>query len=148
MDLAQALLVFVVLSPGVVCGLFALLWLVGWVPPERVLSRATGITFSACVFAIAGLLWNIGLSSNPRVVVTFGNWFAVRDYHFPVVLMADGLSLPFLALTAVLAGLIGQFSATYLHRDRGYLRFFFLLHLFAYGSLLAFAAGSFDQLVA
>jgi NAD(P)H-quinone oxidoreductase subunit 5 len=62
--------------------------------------------------------------------------------------MADRLSLPFLALTAVLSGLIGQFSATYLHREHGFLRFFLLLHLFAFGSLLAFAAGSFDLLVA
>ena len=81
-------------------------------------------------------------------MVTFGNWFAVDDYHFPLVLMADRLSLPFMGLTVVLSGLIGQFSATYLHRERGFLRFFLLLHLFAFGSLLAFAAGSFDLLVA
>ena len=81
-----------------------------------------------------------------RVTVTFGNWFAVGDYHFPLVLMADRLSLPFLAMTVVLSGLIGQFSATYLHREPGFLRFFVLLHLFAFGSLLAFAAGSFDLL--
>jgi NADH-quinone oxidoreductase subunit L len=48
----------------------------------------------------------------------------------------------------VLSGLIGQFSATYLHRESGFLRFFLLLHLFAFGSLLAFAAGSFDLLAA
>jgi NADH:ubiquinone oxidoreductase subunit 5 (subunit L)/multisubunit Na+/H+ antiporter MnhA subunit len=48
----------------------------------------------------------------------------------------------------VLSGLIGQFSATYLHRERGFLRFFLLLHLFSFGSLLAFAAASFDLLVA
>jgi NADH-quinone oxidoreductase subunit L len=80
------------------------------------------------------------------VVVTFGNWFAVHDYRFPLVLMADRLSLPFLAMTVLLSGLIGQFSATYLHRERGFFRFFVLLHLFAFGSLLAFAAGSFDLL--
>ena len=81
-------------------------------------------------------------------MVTFGNWFAVHDYHFPLVLMADRLSMPFLAMTVVLSGLIGQFSATYLHRERGFFRFFLLLHLFAFGSLLAFAAGSFDLLAA
>ena len=63
-------------------------------------------------------------------------------------LMADRLSLPFLALAVVLSGLIGQFSATYLHREPGFLRFFLLLHLFSFGSLLAFAAGSFDLLAA
>src|SRR4029077_4572255 len=74
-------------------------------------------------------------------------WFAVHEYRFPLVLMADRLSLPFLMLTALLSGLIGRFSATYLHRERGFLRFFLLLHVFAFGSLLAFAAGSFDLLV-
>jgi NAD(P)H-quinone oxidoreductase subunit 5 len=71
----------------------------------------------------------------------------VQDYRFPLVLMADRLSLPFLAMTVVLSGLIGQFSSTYLHREPGFFRFFVLLHLFAFGSLLAFAAGSFDLLV-
>jgi NAD(P)H-quinone oxidoreductase subunit 5 len=64
-----------------------------------------------------------------------------------MVLMADRLSLPFLGMTVVLAGLIGQFSVTYLHREGGFFRFFLLLHLFTFGSLLAFAAGSFDLLV-
>jgi NADH:ubiquinone oxidoreductase subunit 5 (subunit L)/multisubunit Na+/H+ antiporter MnhA subunit len=145
-NVSQALLVFVVLAPGVVFAVFALLWLFGWTAGERLLSWITGLTFAACAFGIAGLVWTI--KSGATVTVTFGNWFAVGTYHFPLVLTADRLSLPFLALGVVLAGLIGQFSATYLHRESGFLRFFLLLHLFAFGSLLAFAAGSFDLLAA
>jgi NADH:ubiquinone oxidoreductase subunit 5 (subunit L)/multisubunit Na+/H+ antiporter MnhA subunit len=52
----------------------------------------------------------------------------------------------FLGMTVVLVGLIGRFSVTYLHREPGFFRFFLLLHLFAFGSLIAFAAGSFDLL--
>ena len=147
MAYSQAMLVFVVLAPGAVFGVLALLWLVGWVPGERVVSRITGVTFSACILALAAILWRLAAAGATAVTVTFGNWFTVHDYHFPLVLLADRLSLPFLCLTVVLAGLIGQFSATYLHRERGFLRFFLLLHLFAFGSLLAFAAGSFDLLV-
>jgi NAD(P)H-quinone oxidoreductase subunit 5 len=143
---AQAALVFVVLAPGVVFGTLALLWLLGWVPGERTVSRITGLTFSGCVLALAALLFKLASSGDTAVVVTFGNWFTVHEYHFPLVLMADRLSLPFLGMTVVLSGLIGQFSATYLHREEGFLRFFLLLHLFAFGSLLAFAAGSFDLL--
>ncbi len=147
---AQAALVFVVVSPGAVFGVFALLWLLGWVPGERAVSRITGLTFSACVIALAVPLWKLAaLSGTPgdaAVVVTFGNWFAVHEYRFPLVLMADRLSLPFLGMTVVLSGLVGEFSATYLHREQGFFRFFLLLHLFAFGSLLAFAAGSFDLL--
>jgi NADH:ubiquinone oxidoreductase subunit 5 (subunit L)/multisubunit Na+/H+ antiporter MnhA subunit len=148
MNFSQVALVFVVLAPGVVFAVLALLWLLGWVPPERLLCRITGQTFSACVLALALLIWKLAATGDRAIVVAFGNWFAVGDYHFPLVLMADRLSVPFLGLTVILSGLIGQFSATYLHRERGFLRFFLLLHLFAFGSLLAFAAGSFDLLVA
>ena len=147
MSLSQGALVFVVMAPGAVFGLLALLWLFGWVPSERVLSRITGLTFAACVFALAGLAVDSRDNGASTVMVTFGNWFAVHEYRFPLVLLADRLSLPFLAMTVVLSGLIGQFSATYLHRESGFFRFFLLLHLFAFGSLLAFAAGSFDLLI-
>jgi NADH-quinone oxidoreductase subunit L len=149
-SIPQAILVFVVLAPGVVFGILAFLWLLGWTPGEPVLTWITGLTFSACVLGIAELVWTIASASNGRasVEVTFGNWFAVESYHFPLVLIADRLSLPFLALAVVLSGLIGQFSATYLHRESGFLRFFLLLHIFAFGSLLAFAAGSFDLMAA
>jgi NADH:ubiquinone oxidoreductase subunit 5 (subunit L)/multisubunit Na+/H+ antiporter MnhA subunit len=147
MSLSQGALVFVVMAPGAVFGLLALLWLFGWVPSERVLSRITGLTFAACVFTLAGLLWTLATTGASTIIVTFGNWFAVHEYRFPLVLLADRLSLPFLAMTVVLSGLIGQFSATYLHRESGFFRFFLLLHLFAFGSLLAFAAGSFDLLI-
>ncbi|HEX6896848.1 MAG TPA: proton-conducting transporter membrane subunit [Bryobacteraceae bacterium] len=143
----QATLSFVVLAPGAVFAVLSLAWMLGWTAGERAVSRITGITYSACVAGVAVLVWRLAGTHAP-VQVAFGNWFTVHDYHFPLVLLADRLSLPFLALTVVLSGLIGQFSATYLHRERGFLRFFVLLHLFAFGSLLAFAAGSFDLLVA
>ena len=150
MSPSQAILTFVVLAPGLVFGILASLWLLGWTPTERLLSWITGLTFSTCALGIAALVWAIESASKDAAVVTvtFGSWFAVGDYHFPLVLMADRLSLPFLGLAVVLSGLIGQFSATYLHRESGFLRFFLLLHLFAFGSLLAFAAGSFDLLAA
>lgn len=148
MVFSQAALLFAVLAPGIVFAILALLWLLGWAPAERLLSRITAATFSASIFALAGIVLIFAATGAPSVTLTFGNWFTVGEYHFPLVLLADRLSLPFLLLTVILSGLIGQFSATYLHRDSGFLRFFLLLHLFAFGSLLAFAAGSFDLLVA
>ncbi len=148
MNFSQLALVFVVLAPGAVFAVLALLWLLGWAPAERTVARITRQTFAACVLGLAAILWKLASTGDGAVVVMFGNWFAVGEYHFPLILMADRLSLPFLGLTIVLSGLIGQFSATYLHRERGFLRFFLLLYLFAFGSLLAFAAGSFDLLVA
>lgn len=146
MSLSQVILVAVVFAPGVAFALLSLSWLLGWVPGERVISVITGFTFSLGAFGLSALLWKLAASGSTQIIVTFGNWFAVQDYRFPLVLIADRLSLPFLAMTVVLSGLIGQFSSTYLHREPGFFRFFVLLHLFAFGSLLAFAAGSFDLL--
>jgi len=145
-NFSQVILIAVVFAPGIVFALLSLSWLLGWVPAERGISLITGGTFFLCALGLCGLLWKLPGSGSTAVIVTFGNWFAVEDYSFPLVLMADRLSLPFLAMTIVLSGLIGQFSSTYLHREPGFFRFFVLLHLFAFGSLLAFAAGSFDLL--
>ena len=147
MDLFQGLLVFAVAAPGVVFTALALLWLAGYEPREGFIARITELTFATSVAAVAAIGWKTWARGG-FIAVSFGNWFTAGEYHFPLVLMVDRLSLPFFAMTVGLAGLIGQFSVTYLHRERGFLRFFLLLHLFTFGSLMAFSAGSFDLLVA
>ena len=147
MDLYQSLLVFAVAAPGVVFTTLALLWLAGGEPREWFIARITALTFATSMAAVAAIGWKIWAGSG-AIAVSFGNWFTAGEYHFPLVLMVDRLSFPFFAMTVGLAGLIGQFSVTYLHRERGFLRFFLLLHLFTFGSLVAFSAGSFDLLVA
>jgi len=146
-DLFQSLLVFAVAAPGVVFTALALLWLAGYEPREGFIARITELTFATSVAAVAAIGWKTWARGG-FIAVSFGNWFTAGEYHFPLVLMVDRLSLPFFAMTVGLAGLIGQFSVTYLHRERGFLRFFLLLHLFTFGSLVAFSAGSFDLLVA
>jgi NAD(P)H-quinone oxidoreductase subunit 5 len=147
MTAQQATLLFVVFTPGVVFFVLSLLWLLGWNAPERFLSRVTGLVYAAATAAVGWLVWLVAARGEPAVVVSLGDWFAVHDYQFPLVLLGDALSLPFLALTVVLVGVIGQFSSTYLHRDPGFARFFLLLHLFAFGALLIFSAGSFDLII-
>jgi NAD(P)H-quinone oxidoreductase subunit 5 len=148
MDFLQTLVVFVVAAPGLAFVLLSLAWLAGLSPSERLVSRLTALTFSASAVALAPVCWKLLVRGGAPIAVAFGNWFAVGEYRFPLVLLLDRLSLPFVALTVALAGLIGEFSVTYLHRERGFLRFFVLLHLFTFGSLLAFSAASFDLVVA
>ncbi len=143
----QLILLGVVLAPGVVFALFSILWLLGWDAPERALTRITAVVYSAATTAVAWMAFSMHMAGVESVAVPLGDWFTVHDYHFPLVLLGDRLSLPFLALTVILVGLIGQFSATYLHRDPGFARFYILLHLFAFGALLIFSAGSFDLII-
>ncbi len=148
MSIPQAVLIWVVLAPGVVFAALALFWLLGYTPGEKFLTRLSSAIYLGCTAGIAVLSWTILASRAAPVgiVISLGNWYAIGHDHFSLVFMADRLSLPFLALAVVLSGLIGHFSATYLHREPGFLRFYLLLHLFAFGSFLAFAGGSFDVL--
>src|SRR5690348_4746633 len=138
---APMLLMVAVAVPGVTFAALALAWLLGWSPSERLIARVTDATLLLAALALAGVCRHLG---SGRVLASAGDWFAAGSYRFPLVLVADPLSAAFLIMTVVLAGIAARFSVTYLHREPGYLRFFLLLHLFVFGSLLMFAAGSLE----
>lgn len=140
----EALLLSILAAPAVLFLLFSCLWLLGWTPHERVMANTTRVSY---MLMVAASLW-LFLGGERRILVSMGDWFQAGEYRFPLVLFADRLSLPLIALTAALVGLVGAFSVRYLHREEGFFRFFVLLHLFAFGALLIFAAGSYDLLTA
>jgi NADH:ubiquinone oxidoreductase subunit 5 (subunit L)/multisubunit Na+/H+ antiporter MnhA subunit len=128
--------------------LLGLVWLVGGHLPERMMSRLTKLAYLALSIIAGMLAWHLYSEAVPSLRVSAGSWFSVADYSFPLTLVLDRLSLPLVAMTVVLAGLVGSFSVRYLHRDPGFQRFFLLLHLFAFGALVVFTAGSIDLLIA
>jgi NADH:ubiquinone oxidoreductase subunit 5 (subunit L)/multisubunit Na+/H+ antiporter MnhA subunit len=142
----ETLLTALVLAPGIVFAGLALGWLLGWTPPERWMARVTGTTYSASIAVAAVLGWTL-FSTGNAIRTPVGHWFQAGSYHFELSLVADRLSWPLLQLTTILVGLVGVFSVRYLHRDRGFFRFFLLLHLFAFGAMLVLAAGTFDLLL-
>ncbi|MEU4803993.1 proton-conducting transporter membrane subunit [Actinosynnema sp. NPDC023587] len=121
-------------------GAFLLLGLVSWADlplGERTVSAVTVLSAATS----AGLL-GVVATAGP-VEVPLGTWFE----GFPLVLVADGLSLPVGVLSGLLGALIGAFSRRYLHRDPGYRRFHLLLALFVAGVQLVVLAGTLDLLV-
>ncbi len=149
MTLQETLLIAIVAAPGVLFLTLSAAWLAGASFPERFLARASGAVFAFSGLGSLLLAGSIFAGSGPgELTVSLGNWFSVGDYEFPLELLADWLSLPLMAVTAILIGLVTKFASRYLHRERGYLYFFLLLQAFGFGSLLLFAAASFDLLVA
>ncbi len=144
MDLLLALLV---IAPGAVFAALSLAWLLGWTCGEKLLARLTAFVYSAEVIAAAAIGAHMWISGQTAVRTPVWQWFHAGSYEFELSLVADHLSWPLLQLTTVLVGLVGVFSVRYLHRDRGYFRFFLLLHLFAFGALLVLTAGTFDLLL-
>ncbi len=128
--------------------LLSFLWLLGVVPSERVIGRTTKIIYGLMFLALIGL--GKMLIDHPlhSIRIEIGEWFRVEHYEYPLAFILDVTSLPFVALTIILTGIVGSFSITYLHRDAGFLRFFLLLFLFTFGALLVFTASSLDLLIA
>lgn len=145
---AETIASLLVATPGLVFLTLAAAWLLGWRGDEKVLARVTLTTYSLLTIGVAVLAWMLWRRGLPVLTVSWGNWFEAGHYGFPLALMFDRLSLPMAALTIVLVGIVGSFSVRYLHRDPGYFRFFLLLHLYGFGSLLLFTAASLDLLVA
>ncbi len=143
----QDLILATLLAPGSVFLAFAFIWLCGWHPREKFVSRLTGLTYGFSFTTTLALGWLMAHNGVRSVSVPLGDWFSVHSYEFPLILSIDRLSLPLVALTTFLVGLVGVFSTRYLHRERGFFRFFLLLHLFAFGALLIFSAGSIDLLI-
>ena len=121
---------------------------------ERVISRCaqtaivTGLIASIAMLGLM-LIWN-----DTQVPIEFGSWVHVdhnhqdiKDhYHFVFKFEFDRLSVPFVILTFVLCGTIGAFANRYLHRERGYNRFFVLLSLFVVGMVTTSLAGTVETL--
>ncbi len=144
----ENLLIGVIALPGVAFLLLSLAWLVGWNPTERTISRLTASAFTGSSIGAVVLAAAMMAAGRHAVEVSLGQWFAVHEYEFPLTLLADRLSVPMLVLTTLLVGLVAAFSRRYLHREKGFARFFLLLNLFGFGSLLVFAAGSYDLIIA
>jgi NAD(P)H-quinone oxidoreductase subunit 5 len=144
---SELFLLLIAALPGAAFGLLGLFWLLGWNASEKVIGRLTAGAYSLTVVMILLLALSMQALGLTAVSVSLGPWFAVHHYQFPLTLLADRLSVPLMALTAMLTGLIAAFARRYVHREPGFPRFFLLLNLFGFGSMLVFAAGSFDLLI-
>src|SRR5262245_28718734 len=112
--------------------------------------RATGRLCQTAV--LTGLLSAVAIlaimlaSGTRHEVIDLGEWVVVQDYDFSVKLVFDRLSVAFTILTLILCGTITAFGIRYLHRERGYNRFFVLYSLFVAGMVTAAIAGTIETL--
>jgi NAD(P)H-quinone oxidoreductase subunit 5 len=144
---SEQVLLLIVVAPGVTFLLLGLAWLLGISLRERTIVRLTLAVFLVMGVSACNLTWSMFVGGLSSVNFTGGTWFKAGEYSFQLDLQADRLSLPLMALDAILVGLVGLFSKRYLHREAGFERFFVLLHLFAFGSMLVFSSRSFDLLI-
>lgn len=141
------LLAYLLLAPAAFVLSMGAAWLLGARPSERLIAAAARVLSIGMVVAAAWLAGLVFFAGAP-VVLSFGAWFSLSHHAYELAFAADRLSAGFVLAAAILAGVVGSFSVRYLHRDPGFFRFFLLLHLFLFGAMIVFTAGSLDLLIA
>ena len=136
----------VVLAPVVLLACLGLSSLLGRDLGERTITIACQAATVAGLLAAVTILGLMLATDQRHVTVRLGDWVAVPHYHFSVKFVFDRLSVPFVILSFVLCGTIGAFASRYLHRERGFNRFFVLYAVFVLGMVVAGAAGTIETL--
>jgi NADH-quinone oxidoreductase subunit L len=113
---------------------------------EVATGRLVRLTMAMGLFAALGVLALMLLQGTRSVNVLSLEWIAVPHYQFLLKFVFDRLSVPLVILTFLLCGTIGSFATRYMHRERGYNRFFRLLAIFILGMIITCLAGTVETL--
>lgn len=113
---------------------------------ERATNRLVRLTTAAGLLAGLGVLLSMLIEGTRHVTVLSVDWIDLPHYNFLVKFVFDRLSVPLVILTFLLCGTIGSFTTRYMHRERGYNRFFVLLAVFILGLVLTCLAGTVETL--
>jgi NAD(P)H-quinone oxidoreductase subunit 5 len=129
--------------------------LLGFPRSEHATDRAAKTAVITGLMATLMLLGLMLTSKSPisrHFTIEMGNWVEIdvenEKYQFEVKLLFDRLSVPFVILSYVLCGTIGAFAHRYMHRERGFNRFFVLYAIFLLGMVTTSLAGTIETLFA
>lgn len=100
---------------------------------ERRIQRWTAWTFGVGTVAAAALWLRLATASGATQEVPLGTLLAVPGFHVALAIDLRPQTVTMLVLTFALCSLVAAYSERYLHRERGFLRFYLLLILFAFG---------------
>lgn len=144
----SALVATQVIAPAAALAAIGLPALAGRPLPERATAGVVGAGFAA---AFAGAVATMVLLATEGMTpheIHLGTFFSIGHHRSTLDLVADALSIPFVAFSAGLCWLVSRFASRYLHREPGFTRFFVLMGTFGLGMNLLVLAGSIDALFA
>jgi NAD(P)H-quinone oxidoreductase subunit 5 len=139
----------VVAGPLLLTAVLGVSSLLDWKLSEEATSRMVHAAVTSgllAAFVILASMLNLGTR---HITIDLGNWVVIpHHYHFSVKFIFDRLSVPFAILSFVLSGTIGAFATKYMHRERGFNRFFSLYAIFVLGMIVTSVAGTIETLFA
>ncbi|MCA9232758.1 MAG: oxidoreductase [Planctomycetales bacterium] len=138
----------VVASPVALLTVLGLPMLLGFVLKESIQTTCTKVAVLFGLFAAISILALMLTTGLRYVPIELGNWVSIEaeHFHFHLKFVFDRLSVPFTILSFVLCGTVGAFASVYLHRERGFSRFFLLYAFFLLGMIVSSLAGTIETL--
>jgi NADH-quinone oxidoreductase subunit L len=138
----------VVASPATLVAALGLTSLVDRPLSERVANRWTYMSTVVGLIAAVAILAIMLAQGKRDVPIEVGNLVVIpqQHFHFHLKFVFDRLSVPFVILSLLLCGTVGAFASRYLHRERGYNRFFVCYSFFALGMVVTSLAGTIEVL--
>ncbi len=136
------------LSPAILLAVTGLASLSGLRLHETLTNRLTAWSTAIGLAAIVYVTGSFILQGHQTATLELGNWITLREqhFHFRFKFIFDALSLAFAVASYILCGLVSVFSSRYLHRDRGYGRFFMCYAIFTFGMILSALAATIEVL--
>lgn len=108
---------------------------------ERLSARLSLVAAGVALLTLLALDAQALANGMPGMVM-LGDWFSSGKLVFPLSFLLDGLGLGFGTLVAFIALVTLKFSASYMHREAGFHRFFIGMNLFVGGMLLIVLSGN------
>jgi len=136
----------VVAAPFVLIFVLGICSFLKWKLAEETINKAIQAAMVSGLTASVAILILMLIDGTRHVVIDLGEWVEIPHYHFSIKFVFDRLSVPMAILSFVLTGTIGAFASRYMHRERGYNRFFVLYSLFALGMVVTSLADTIETL--
>lgn len=137
----------VIFAPLLMLAALGITSLVGLPLNERRIGQVMQLTILTGLIAALTVLGLMLWCDTRHVTVNLGNWVSIpQHYHFEIKFVFDRLSVPFVVLTFLLCGTIGKFATRYMHRERGFNRFFVFFSLFVMGMTVTSLADTIETL--
>ncbi|MCC9642316.1 oxidoreductase [Rhodopirellula sp. JC740] len=144
----QVLGVIAIASPVVLLAFLGLTQLLNRPLSELWIVRLNQLGVVLSLFATTLVLAVMLITGERNLPIEFGNWVTIPEqaFHFHLKFVFDRLSIPFMMLSCVLCGVVGEFTRRYLHREEGFARFFLFYAIFLGGMVWSSLAGTIETL--
>ena len=144
----SALALTIVGAPIALVGVFFGTFLFGRKLGEAVIGHLVQGTVAVSLLAAITAAVTMAVTGTAQHAVELGDWVITSSYHLKFEFVLDLLSISYVLLTLVLCATIAAFSTRYLHRERGYNRFFVLFAVFLLGMVTAALSDTVETLFA